>query len=67
MVWPWPIGSAFVPVGAAADLLGDEQLPRHLPHHLEDALVADAAAAQLPVDHLRPALGEVGHGPQIPA
>ena len=48
-----------VGVGAAAEALGDELLARHLPHRRQHALVADPAAAQLPLDHLRAQAVEV--------
>ena len=40
-----------VVVGAAAQLLGHEELARHARHRLEHALVVDAARAQLALDH----------------
>ena len=39
-------------VRAAAQGLGDEQLSRHGFHGLEDALVGDVPAPELPLDHL---------------
>jgi hypothetical protein len=53
-----------VGIGPGTHVLGDEQLPRHLAHRPEHALVLDASPAQLALDHPRPLGFEVGRPPQ---
>ena len=48
---PSPIGSAASSYARPAMLLRDEELARHALHRREHALVVDAAAAQLVLDH----------------
>jgi hypothetical protein len=50
MVWPWPMGSGHVLVGARGDAFVDEDVARDLGHRAEHALVHDALAAQQ-LDH----------------
>ena len=47
MVWPSPIRTRAVAVGAPALVRRDEQLARHLGHRGQHPLVVDPAAAQL--------------------
>ena len=56
IVWPSPMADGAVAVGAAARLLGEEQLARDLRHCGEHALVGDPPLAPLALDHPRAAL-----------
>ena len=53
MVCPSPIGERVIFVRLIPERLGNEEMPRHGAHRLEDARIADTARGNLLLHHRR--------------